>query len=59
MKKTKINVDKEMEILDNSLDKLEQGIKTAALNKSAKKRLAKRLEDIIDLAESLKDIDKK
>ncbi len=54
MKKTKINVQKIINTIDNALDKLEKGIPDAEISKSGKQEIIKELEETIALAESIK-----
>ncbi|MFK7980179.1 MAG: hypothetical protein AB8G86_09385 [Saprospiraceae bacterium] len=54
MKKTKINVQKAINTIDNALDKLEKGIPNAKISKLGKQEIIKELEETIVLAESIK-----
>ena len=54
MPKTKINVKESIRIMDNSLDKLEQGFINADLTKEEADDITKQLEDVIALAEQIK-----
>ena len=54
MEQVKINVIKEIKKLDNSLEKLKEGIESIELTKKDKKEIACELKKMISLLESAK-----
>lgn len=54
MPKTKINVKESIRIMDNSLNKLEEGFIDADLTREEADDITKQLEDVIALAEQIK-----